>query len=102
MHALLIPAVLHEIIGQPIKTIVPEDRHNQADELLENCVAGHDIRNAEGLRVAKDGTNFDILVTLSLLRDENDEPVAIASIAKNITALKAAVTTFASRCCARR
>jgi eukaryotic-like serine/threonine-protein kinase len=78
------------IIGQSIKRIVPPERHEQADELLQNCLSGLDVRNVEGLRVSKDGTVYDILITLSLLRDENDEPIAVASIAKNITSLRQA------------
>ena len=35
-----------ELIGQPIKTLVPPDRHGQADEALARCLAGESVRNA--------------------------------------------------------
>ncbi len=79
-----------EIIGQPIKRIVPDERHEQADEVLQRCLSGSDVRNVEGLRISRDGTVNDVLITLSLLRDENDAPIAIASIAKDITAIREA------------
>ena len=74
-----------ELVGKPIKLIVPEERREQADELLRLCRDGGEVRNVEGLRVARDVTAYDELITLSLLRDVNDEPIAIASIAKHIT-----------------
>ena len=79
-----------ELIGQPIKAIVPEERHGQADELLKRCLAGEEVRNVEGLRVSRQGEVFNVLLTLSLLLDENGKPTAIASIAKDITSLRQA------------
>ena len=81
-----------ELIGQPIKAIVPEERHGQADELLKRCLAGEEVRNVEGLRVSRQGDVFNVLITLSLLLDEKGEPMAIASIAKDITSLRQAET----------
>ena len=77
-----------ELLGQPITSIVPEERHGQAAELLKHCLAGEEVRNVEGLRVSREGTVYDVLLTLSLLKDENGKPVAIASIAKDITQLR--------------
>jgi len=79
-----------ELIGKPIKTIVPPDRHGQADELLERCKAGDDVRNIEGLRQTKDGGVIPVLLTLSLIRSESGEPDAVATLAKDISAQKRA------------
>ncbi|MDJ0851712.1 MAG: response regulator [Myxococcota bacterium] len=75
------------LIGKPIKRIVPKDRHHQADDLLRRCLAGEEVRNVQGIRIARDGSRYDVLLTLSLLQDERGETVAIASIAKDISAL---------------
>ena len=83
-----------ELIGQPIKRLVPEERHTQAESLLQRCLAGEDVRNIEGLRVSRDGTIIDVLLTLSLLRDDSGEPVAVASIAKDISALRKATSEY--------
>jgi len=77
-----------ELIGQPVKTIVPPERHEQADRLLARCRQGEPVRNVEGLRWNKAGKVIPVLFTLSLLTDEAGEPTAIATIAKNITSLK--------------
>ena len=79
-----------ELLGQPITWIVPEERHGQAADLLKRCLAGGEVRNVEGLRVSREGTVYDVLLTLSLLKDEKGKPVAIASIAKDITQLRQA------------
>lgn len=83
-----------DLIGQPIKRLVPEQRHDQAENLLQLCLAGEDVRNVEGLRVSRDGTVIDVLLTLSLLRDDNGEPMAVASIAKDISALRIATAEY--------
>ncbi len=79
-----------ELIGQPIKRIVPEDRHGQADQLLNRCKSGEEIRDVEGLRVTRAGREISVLLTLSLLTDDEGQAIAIASFAKEITALKEA------------
>ena len=78
------------IIGQPIKTIVPATMHAQADALLRDCKAGHPVRDVEGIRVARDGREFPVLLTLSLLSDSAGVPTGVVSFAKEITALKQA------------
>lgn len=79
-----------ELIGKPIRTLVPPERHDQANDLLRRCKSGREVRNIEGLRCTKDGTIIPVLLTLSLLKDENQQPIGIASIATDISALKAA------------
>jgi PAS domain S-box-containing protein len=79
-----------DLIGRPIKTIVPPERYGQADDLLARCKAGERVRNIEGLRWTKDKEIIPVLLTLSLLKNENEQPVRIATIAKDISALKQA------------
>ena len=78
-----------ELVGKPIRTLVPESRHDQAFELLALCRAGEDVRNVEGVRCTKAGQEIPVLLTLSMLRDDENVAVGIASLAKDITAQKA-------------
>ena len=80
----------NELIGKPIKIIVPSERHSQADELLARSKSGHEVRNVEGLRETKNGILVPVLLTLSLLKDDSGKPSSIATIAKDISALKEA------------
>ena len=79
-----------ELLYKPIKNLVPVERHGQADELLELCKTGREVRNIEGLRCDKSGRVFPVLLTLSLLTGEDGIPIGIVSIAKDITELKQA------------
>ena len=77
-----------ELIGKPIKTLVPPERHEQADDLLARCKAGEEVRNVKGLRQNKDGTSVPVLLTLFLLKDEVSDLKQVATIAKDISELK--------------
>ena len=79
-----------ELVGRPVTTIVPPERRDEARALLQRCLGGEEIRNVEELRWSKDGTAQPVLVTLSRLTDDRGDTVAVATIAKDITALKQA------------
>ncbi|MBC8157765.1 MAG: PAS domain S-box protein, partial [Alphaproteobacteria bacterium] len=79
-----------ELIGYSITKIVPPERHEQAIGLLGKCVAGEETRNIEGVRWKKSGERLNVLLTLSRLTDEAGEPVAVATLAKDISDLKEA------------
>jgi methyl-accepting chemotaxis protein len=86
-----------DLIGQPIKTLVPPEKHSQADELLRRCLAGEDIRDVEGTRMTKRGRQFPVLLTLSLLKDDKGKAEFVVSFATEITALKQAEQKAATR-----
>jgi two-component system sensor histidine kinase/response regulator len=79
-----------ELIDKPIKTLVANENHGHADELLERCKAGEEIRNIEGFRVDKENNSIPVLLTFSQLKDEEGKSIAIATIAKDITEQKKA------------
>src|SRR5262249_45220615 len=61
-----------------------------AAELRKQCLASEQVRSVETLRLSKDGKTHPVLKSLSLLIDDAGKPIAIASIAKDITSLKEA------------
>ncbi len=77
-----------ELIGQPIRTIVPPDRHKQANELLRQCKKDEPVRNIDGLRITKTGKVIPVLLTLSPLKDESRKIIGIATFAKDISKQK--------------
>ena len=79
-----------ELLGREVKVLIPPELHDLADELRARCREAEDIRNEEGKRVTKSGQVQSVLLTLSLITGEEDEPMAIASIAKDISRLKEA------------
>lgn len=77
-----------ELVGKSIKLLVPLEKHKKIEELIKLCLEGKLVRDVEGLRKKKDGSEIPVLMTLSLLTDEEDNPFGIASIDSNITELK--------------
>jgi len=77
-----------ELIDKPIRTLVPDEYHGQANELLEKCKRGEEVRNIEGVRWTKSKKEIPVMLTFSQLRDENGEIIALATIAKDITQQK--------------
>jgi len=79
-----------EMIGRNVEMLVPPDERAHNAEMRQECIRCGGIRNSETLKVGKDGRPKPFLLTLSLLCDEHGVPKAIASIAKDISALKKA------------
>jgi len=77
-----------ELIGQSLKMILPPRHHLFSDALLRRCNAGKEINNLEGERLTKDGRIIPVLLTMTLLRDEDNIPTGIVTIAKDISARK--------------
>ncbi|MHB8954747.1 MAG: chemotaxis protein CheB [Pirellulaceae bacterium] len=74
-----------ELVGRSIDLMVPEPERHLAEELRRRCRNAESVRNVETVRRTKAGVLQPVLLSLSLLTDETDKPLAIASIAKDIT-----------------
>lgn len=77
-----------ELIGQPIQTIIPPERHEQSKELLKRCLAGEEVRDIEGLRQNREKVISPVMLALSSLKNEAGEVIAVATIAKDLSAFK--------------
>lgn len=77
-----------ELVNKSIKLLVPDESHEKMDELIKLCLKGQLIRDVEGFRRKKDGQEIPVLMTLSLLTDEENKPFGIASMASDITEQK--------------
>ncbi len=79
-----------EVLGQHVSMLVGEDTMPRARELFHRCLNGEIIRNVDWERKGKDGKIYPLLLTMSLLKDDDDNPIAVASIGKDISDLKEA------------
>ncbi|BAX82132.1 sensor histidine kinase [Labilibaculum antarcticum] len=77
-----------ELVNKSSQLLVPDGDHEKMDELIKLCVEGKLVRDVECLRLKKDGKEIPVLMTLSLLTDEEDNPFGIASIDSNISEQK--------------
>jgi PAS domain S-box-containing protein len=78
-----------EAIGQHIGLIIPTDRLNEEDEVMDQIRAGRGVRHFETVRRRKDGTLLDISLTVSPIRAQSGEIIGASKIARDITQEKA-------------
>jgi PAS domain S-box-containing protein len=78
----------NELIGKSITTIAPPHLRAQAENFLMRCKLGERVENVEATHITKSGATIPVLLSLSLLTNERAEPVAIATITKNLSNLK--------------
>lgn len=74
-----------EMLGYPITRICPEEI---CDQPHINEREGRKAKQYEARRIRKDGVPIDVSITLSPIVDENEKIVAVALLARDITARK--------------
>ncbi|MBV9571094.1 MAG: PAS domain S-box protein [Alphaproteobacteria bacterium] len=79
-----------EIIGRPVLTLIPEERHHEEVEILSRIRRGDRIEHFETVRRRKDGSEVHISLTVSPVKDENGTIIGASKIARDITAQKEA------------
>jgi diguanylate cyclase (GGDEF)-like protein/PAS domain S-box-containing protein len=79
-----------EAIGRPVSLIVPPDRRDELQQLVERVHLGGSVQSHETVRIRKDGTRLDVALTLSPIKDRKGRIVGVSSIAREITERKQA------------
>jgi PAS domain S-box-containing protein len=74
-----------EMVGQSIRTIIPEDRQAEEDFVLSRIRAGEAVRHYETVRQRKDGTLVPISLTVSPLYDNAGTVIGASKIARDIS-----------------
>ena len=74
-----------EIVGKSILTLIPPERHSEEPHIIGKIRRGERIDHYETVRQRKDGTLFDISVTVSPLRDQSGTVIGGSKIARDIT-----------------
>ena len=77
-----------EMIGKPMLTLIPPDRHKEEEEILALVSRGRSVDHLETVRVRKDGSLVDVSVTISPMRDENGKILGASKIMRDITERK--------------
>lgn len=78
-----------EAVGKPITAlIIPPERHFEEESILERQRRGEMIEHFETVRVKKDGTQIEVSLSISPLRDSRGRIVGISKIARDITEMK--------------
>ena len=77
-----------EAIGQPISMIIPSDRLDEETRILARLNAGERIDPFDSIRQRKDGTTFEISLSISPVRDSAGKVIGASKIARDITGRK--------------
>ena len=83
-----------EIVGESIALIVPPGREKEEPTILEIVARGETTR-FDTVRRRKDGTDIDVSVTVSPVRDGSGRVVGISKVARDVTDQKRAVLALA-------
>lgn len=74
-----------EMIGRSIRTIIPDDRQDEEDEVLARIRRGERVEHFETVRQRKDGSFVPISLTISPVKDKNGVIIGASKIARDIT-----------------
>jgi PAS domain S-box-containing protein len=74
-----------EMIGRSIRTIIPEERWSEEDEVLRQLRQGNRVDHFETIRRRKDGTDIHVSLTISPIRSAAGTVVGASKIARDIT-----------------
>lgn len=77
-----------ELIGRPIHLLIPRERYAEEDMILAKLRAGERIDHLETVRIAKDGREIDISLSISPILDEAGKVIGVSKIARDITEQK--------------
>jgi PAS domain S-box-containing protein len=84
-----------EQIGRSILTIIPPDREGEERTVISKIKRGEIVDHYETVRRRKDGSVFDISLTISPIRDESGTIVGASKIARDITERQRAAQAIA-------
>lgn len=74
-----------EIVGKSIRLILPPEKTQEEDQILEVLYRGYPVKNFETVRMSKNGWRLDVSVTSSLLRDDDGHIIGLSKIFRDIS-----------------
>ena len=77
-----------EAIGQNISIIIPLNRRDEETSILARLRRGERIEHFDTIRVRKDGTQIEISLTISPVRDASGKIIGASKIARDISGRK--------------
>ena len=77
-----------EMIGQPITALVPVQRLDEEKQILDRIKRDEGVCPFDTVRLAKNGQEINVSVTLSSIKDSSGTIVGASKVARNITERK--------------
>ncbi|HEX2699057.1 MAG TPA: PAS domain S-box protein [Acidimicrobiales bacterium] len=75
-----------EMVGRSISTLVPPGHDDELADVLRRVRLGERIDDYETVRACKDGTQVDVSLTVSPIRDRDGTVIGASTIARDISA----------------
>ncbi len=79
-----------EMVGQSITNVIPPDRIDEFDTIMEKVKQGQHVRQWETVRLRNDGRQISVSLTVSPIKDGAGNIVGASTIARDITERKRA------------
>ncbi len=79
-----------EVLGHSISIIVPKDQPDEIPSILAAIRRGEVVEQYEAVRIGKDGRRLNISLSVSPIRDSEDQIVGASAIGRDITEQKRA------------
>jgi PAS domain S-box-containing protein len=79
-----------EMIGMSVMRLIPTDRQQEEIEILSCIRRGERIGHFETIRLAKDGRQLNVSITVSPIRDSSGHVIGASKVARDITERKKA------------
>jgi two-component system, cell cycle sensor histidine kinase and response regulator CckA len=78
-----------EAAGKPMSMLLPPERLEEENHILERLRRGERVEHFETVRVRKDGSRIDVSLTISPIRDSRGRIQGASHVARDITQQKA-------------
>ncbi len=75
----------NQILGQSIRMVIPDDRADEEDRILERVRAGVRVDHLETKGLRKDGSIVDLSISVSPIRDTQDDVIGVSRIARDVS-----------------
>jgi PAS domain S-box-containing protein len=77
-----------EMVGHPIRELIPPDRRHEEDEILSQIRAGKRVDHLETVRRRKDGKLIHTSITVSPIKNPEGKVIGVSKIVRDITERK--------------
>ncbi len=77
-----------EMVGTNIRRLIPEERQNEEQEIMDRIRLGESVEHLETQRQTKDGRLLEVAITVSPIKDSVGRVVGVSKVARDITERK--------------
>jgi PAS domain S-box-containing protein len=86
-----------EIVGRSINLVIPPDRQDEEVEILGKIRCGERVAHYETVRQRRDGSRFDVALTVSPIRDRGGAIIGASKIVRDISGTKRTAAVLRER-----